>query len=88
MNTEIDKGDGGPETIRRFVDLNIQESVDRAIKRLEDTDKTTAVVLLADKDSAKVAYMHRLPKGWSAMVVVEKPWEGQAEFQAVLTWSH
>ena len=87
MNLDIDKGDGSPDTIRRFVDLDVQAAVDRAVERLTRSDKRVAAVVVADKDKASVAFMARLGKGWSVMTVADRKWNGEAEFQAVLQWS-
>lgn len=83
----VDKGDGGEQTIRRFVDSGIQAAVDRAIDRLAMDKKNVAVLAIANKDKVGAAFMARIGDQWSVMAVAEKEWKGDLKLQAVVKWS-
>jgi len=83
----VDKGDGGPQTIRRFVDSGIQGAVDRAVARLAADNRNVAVLAIANKNKVGAAFMARIGTQWSVMAVAEKEWKGDLKLQAAVKWS-
>ena len=83
----VDKGDGGPGTIRRFVDSGVQNAVDRAMANLAKEGKSTAFLAVANRNKVGAAVMARIGKQWSVMVVAEKEWKGDYKLEAAVKWS-
>ena len=84
---EVDKGDGGDQTIRRFMDSGVQSAVDRAVANLAKEGKTAAVLAVATQDKGGLAIMARIGNDWSVVAVAEKEWKGGLKLQAAVKWS-
>lgn len=72
--------------IRRFADQGLQASIDRALADL-GPEHHGAVVAYANGDSAKLAAVARVGEHWSVVGVLEKPYKGKLEGEAVVRFA-
>ena len=84
---DVDRGDGGAQTIRRFAEDGIQDAVDRALANLIKDGKNVAVIAVANRDKFGTAIVARIGDDWSIMAVAEKPWKGDYMLHASVKWS-
>lgn len=72
--------------IRRFTDSNIQAAIDKALSTLEPTQKG-AVIAYATQEQVQLAALAKLGSHWSVVGVLNKPYAGKLEAEAVVRFS-
>lgn len=85
--TEVWTVDPDTQTpIRKFVDSDINAAIDKALAQVP-RDQNGAVIAFANKTDIRLAVVGKVGEHWSAVGVLDRPWNGQLDGEAAVRFS-